>query len=493
MSPRPTRSLYHQEDYAREEPIVGEALTPIGLATRNPFRRDYGRLIHSPAFRRLQGKTQLYPCAESDFFRNRLTHSLEVAQIAKSIALRINANELAKHSPNSKINTDLVEVAALAHDLGHPPFGHNGEAALDECMREFGGFEGNAQTLRILSRLEKKGVERTPFSGPGSTDVRVGLNLTHRTLAAVLKYDQAIPLENKKRKVPGELCKGYYDSEVELVSKIKKSVLGKSRYRGDFKTVECRIMDFADDIAYSTYDLEDSLKAGFVTPLEILRDSLHDDDLKKRIAAKVSKTIGNTYTPTDVLKVMANLSFARRMPALKDLLNKLSGLGTQELQAAAIIRFTADNFEISQKIATDGYNRNYLTTSLVDRFIKGIEFTYNPSAPAFSNVIMSRPVWEQVEVLKHFNFEKLIMSPKLKLVEYRGHEIVHTIFKALDDPKGGELLLPEDFKRLLSKARAKADKKRVICDFIAGMTDRYALEFYSRLKSETPQTIFKPH
>lgn len=132
---------------------------PSGTCSNEPyrsdFRRDYARLVHSPAFRRLDGKTQLFPGVESDFFRNRLTHSLEVAQIAKSIALKLNY-ESQFIADLGGIDTDLVEVAGLAHDLGHPPFGHNGELTLDQCMLAYGGFEGNAQTLRILSRLEKK-------------------------------------------------------------------------------------------------------------------------------------------------------------------------------------------------------------------------------------------------------------------------------------------------------------------------------------------------
>jgi dGTPase len=123
---------------------------------RTPWRRDYARLIHSPSFRRLQGKTQVFPGHESDFYRNRLTHSLEVAQIAKSIAIRLNAVAEPFRPRGTKIEPDIVEFAGLAHDLGHPPFGHNGEEALDECMRDHGGFEGNAQSLRIVSRLEKK-------------------------------------------------------------------------------------------------------------------------------------------------------------------------------------------------------------------------------------------------------------------------------------------------------------------------------------------------
>ncbi len=146
--------LYGPADKHRQAP---EAEKPQGNEPyRSVWRVDFARLVHSPAFRRLQGKTQLFP-GESDFFRNRLTHSLEVAQIAKSIALKLNYEYFRDATDEDhKISTDLVEFAALAHDLGHPPFGHNGEAALDECMRGIGGFEGNAQTLRILARLEKK-------------------------------------------------------------------------------------------------------------------------------------------------------------------------------------------------------------------------------------------------------------------------------------------------------------------------------------------------
>jgi dGTPase len=149
----------------------------------------------------LQGKTQLFPSHETDFYRNRLTNSLEVAQIAKSIAIRLNSEN--PYFIEHPINTDLVEFAGLAHDLGHPPFGHNGEAALDELMLSHGGFEGNAQTLRILSRLEKKQTRRFPDKSDrpvpvvGGIDERIGLNLTSRSLASILKYDKVIPRVRK--------------------------------------------------------------------------------------------------------------------------------------------------------------------------------------------------------------------------------------------------------------------------------------------------------
>lgn len=263
--------LYSKTDFGRDiSPNKVTNTEPY----RSPWRRDYARLIHSASFRRLQGKTQVFPGHESDFFRNRLTHSLEVAQIAKSISIKLNETHKLFKEKNRKIEPDLVEFAGLAHDLGHPPFGHNGEEALDECMRDHGGFEGNAQTLRILSRLEKKENTLPPdsefrvFNDEDGSDQRRGLGLTYRSLAAILKYDTPIPERNRDRKNKNEVVKGYYQSDKELVSRIKKAVLGK-KFGGKFKTIECSIMDIADDIAYSTYDLEDVFKSGFKKPLDL--------------------------------------------------------------------------------------------------------------------------------------------------------------------------------------------------------------------------------
>ena len=195
------RSLYSEGDWRREH--TERASEPW----RTEARRDYARVIHSPSFRRLQGKTQVFPGHESDFFRNRLTHSLEVAQIAESIAYRLNHNEsLFRAYP---IDPRICATAGLVHDLGHPPFGHNGERALDDRMRLYGGFEGNAQTLRILSKLEKK-IPSGSSSAPTTYDGRIGLNLTYRTLASTLKYDRVVP---HIRTLEDSLVKGYYAEE----------------------------------------------------------------------------------------------------------------------------------------------------------------------------------------------------------------------------------------------------------------------------------------
>lgn len=474
--------LYSKGDLEREYPLQ---TNNNDLKLRPPFRRDYARLIHSPAFRRLQGKTQLFPGIESDFFRNRLTHSLEVAQIAKSIAIRINETKYKGKTRDDLINLDLVELAGLAHDLGHPPFGHNGELALNECMQNAGGFEGNAQTLRILAKLEKKGNKVTPFAGPKKTDSRIGLNLTYRSLATILKYDNIIPVKNTASK----LQKGYYSSEAGLVRDIKSNVIAETGYRGDFKTIECQIMDLADDIAYSTYDLEDALKAGFISPMEILSDTLNDQ-LMERIAQKVADRAKIKFSTEDVIGSLYNLFLFSGLFDEEDILDRLKGANTKLKKFTSVAYSALQSYEASRLVSQDGYSRNELTSSLVDRFVRGVECKWKSGTPAFSKVSFSKEVLPLVETLKNYTYEKFIQSSRLKVAEYRGFQIVKELFEALDNR--GTSLLPPDFKEWYEAAPNKIEKKRVICDFISGMTDDYAIEFYGRLHSESPQSIFKP-
>ncbi len=356
-------------------------------------------------------------------------------------------------------------------------------------MKDAGGFEGNAQTLRILSKLEKKGEPITPSSAPHSFDERLGLNLTHRSLAAVLKYDNIIPIENIERTHPDSICKGYYASEKNLVERLKKSVIGKSKYNGPFKTIECQIMDLADDIAYSTYDLEDALKAEFVSPMEILADT-SNRDLMERIAKKVEQNVGTSFGETEAVYALLSLFIPAEFFEY-DLIEKAIA-GSEPPRhvaiAGAIMAITA--FDTSKMFSKNGYHRNRLTTTLVDGFIQGIECKWDPVAPAFSKVHFSKEILPQVETLKHYTYEKLIASPRMKVAEFRGYEIVSELFKTLHSK--GASLLPDDFKEWHNATPNEVEKKRVICDFIAGMTDRYAIEFYGRLHSESPQTIFKP-
>ncbi len=448
------------------------------LKDRPDYRIDYARVLHSPSFRRLEHKTQLFPGYESDFFRNRLTHSLEVAQIAKSIGIKIS-----KDYTKIPINPDVCEIAGMIHDLGHPPFGHNGEYALDECMKSAGGFEGNAQTLRIITRIEKK-EESVPHINTDGSDNRVGLNLTARVIAAAIKYDNMIPL---RRSPKDKLQKGYYRSESELVKIVKQQVTGiRSTELPDikFKTIECSIMDLADDIAYSTYDMEDAFKAGFLTPYEIMSA---DRDIFERIVDKLS----DSGLKINVDECRSYL-FGFFSEIWEDSINDMRNLDKDDpyfdQKALSIL---LSSYRYSKAFASDGYLRTRFSSNTIERLLSGITVQYNSTYPVLSQVDFDEETKIIVNILKHFTYVSQIESSRLKVAENRGKDIVSGIFEKLCSPNG-ERLLPEDFQSIYFKLKHIEDQKRLVCDFIAGMTDRYAIEFYGRLYSENPQSIFKP-
>lgn len=468
--------MYTGEDWRRQNGEVDKS-----ESWRPPFVRDYGRIIHSASFRRLQGKTQVFPGHESDFFRNRLTHSLEVAQIAEGIADRLNdvfEDALGK----KKIDSRLCAAAGLVHDIGHPPFGHNGERALDEKMKLYGGFEGNAQTLRILSRLEKK----AKYDEPVNSDIRAGLNLCFRTLAAILKYDTEIPVKRPDAKKPK---KGYYASEAKIVAEIKRRVLGgKSLPEGaKFKTVECAIMDIADDIAYSVYDLEDSLKAGFLTPASILAT---DDDLLKRVAEVVTEQLKDDLAETvTVSKVQATFValfsdiFAPEEEQTSD---------DNEVRKQDDVANFINAMRASRDLNMDAGKRMKLSSELVHEFINDVQLEVNEEFPALSKVSLVKGTRIKVEILKQYTYLSTIYSNRVKLGEYRGTELVGDIFDALKK-ENGHLLMPDDVRKQVQDAgNDEALKARHICDFVAGMTDRYAVEFWARLRSDAAESMFKP-
>lgn len=452
-----SKSLYQNHDFLRpfEEDNRGKP-------SFTPFRRDYARVIHSASFRRLQGKTQIFPGLESDFFRNRLTHSLEVAQVASAITARLN------ETYHLAIDADLVETAALCHDIGHPPFGHNGERALHEKMREYGGFEGNAQTLRVLSSIEKKILDGTMPIVDGK-DKRYGLNLTYRTLASVLKYDYKIPPYVSEMGI--EPPKGYYVSEAPLVDQIKMHVLAGYSLDDNtpFKTIECQIMDLADDIAYSTYDLEDALKGGFLSPISMLGSN-----------NKVLEAIQKAVLEEEEI----DLTILQIRDVIKSI---FSGVLTPNEDLETV-------YQKAKKLAQSGYIRTKLTSDLVFFCLNGVEFTYNKDCPPLSKVALSSEVRTQVEVLKQFILQSVIKATKLNIVRYRGGDIISTLFDLLSTTQQALSFLPEDVGEIYYAydPSEKAKRKRIICDFIAGMTDRYAIELYGRFKSDKPQTIFKP-
>jgi len=405
-------SLYLESDASRWvlEP------TPSDTGWRTPYRRDFARLVHSPAFRRLQGKTQLFAGIESDFFRNRLTHSLEVAQVAKSIARRLNV--IRPEFQAEPINEDIVEFAGLAHDLGHPPFGHNGERALDKCMLAFGGFEGNAQTIRSL-RTEKKILRadappdaRACGVSDDGRDFRAGLNLTARSLAAILKYDNAIP---KTRGTDEGVVKGYYDCDRDIVDWVRMEVLPETHRDKKVYTIECQIMDLADDIAYSTYDLEDAFKAGFLSPLDLLA---LDEDTLAEIAKTVNGRVDSEVDDATVLQVL-HTCFGYVLdggPFSGEQVD--SGTGGHEHKAWGVV----SAYRNAVDVAANGFARNLLTSSMVAKAVSAVDVEYDRECPVLSRLSLEGEVRLRVETLKTVAYRAIIQSPRLKVAEHRGRQ-----------------------------------------------------------------------
>ncbi|HEU4566768.1 MAG TPA: deoxyguanosinetriphosphate triphosphohydrolase [Marmoricola sp.] len=312
-------------DEASRERRVAEPAKRVPAPERTPFERDRARVVHSASLRRLAAKTQVVGPQSDDFVRNRLTHSLEVAQIARDLAHPLGCHP------------DLAETAALAHDLGHPPFGHNGERALNELAADIGGFEGNAQTLRILTRLEAKSFD---------ADRSLGLNLTRATLDACTKYpwpaaEASPPRGRHTDGEPRTIRKfGVYDDDLPVFTWMRQDVAGHRR------CLEAQVMDFADDVAYSVHDLEDGIVAGRID-LSLLGD--------RAVRAEVWQTARAWYLPDTaddaleeaVARLRAVASWPessydgsrRQLAALKNLTSDLIGIFCGHVQHATAERF----------------------------------------------------------------------------------------------------------------------------------------------------------
>jgi len=456
---------------------------------RSEWSRDLARLIHSRAFKNLQGKSQLLPNLQTEFFRNRISHSLEVSQVAKSIVEKLNYDLNQDNAPYA-INEKICEFAALAHDIGRPPFAKYGEMALHLKMKESGGFEGNAQTFRVLTKIAKKHYIPGTVLDTGLTkegdDLRVGLNLTYRSLASVLKHDTCIPEKldfDDEQNV--KLVKGYYESEADFVREIKKSYTGNPDFK-NFKTIESQILDIASDIAYATYDIDDAFRTGFVKPLDVISMS---DIVLKNITEKINENLHASYKPSEIYDVFLSL--------FQDLFVKPIQIDTdaeltEEQEQAVYATSLAISYRSSEKLALNGYYRVNFISKLIGRFIRSVEMDkIDKTVPALSKISIPEKVQLEIEALKNFMYHSRVTHPNVKLIKHRGQEIVSTLFDALTDKNHGADLLPTDIVVLFNHAKNEMSRKRIVCDYISGMTDNQALDLYNKLQSGSPQFGFQ--
>jgi dGTPase len=369
--------------------------------TRSPFRRDCDRVIHSTAFRRLKHKTQVFVFHEGDHYRTRLTHSLEVAQIARALARQLGLEE------------DLTETLALAHDLGHPPFGHAGERALDACLQAYGGFDHNAQTLRVVTALEHRYPE---FDG---------LNLTWESLEGIVKHNG--PLTDRSgaaigryrdRGIPVGIADYVKTYDLELFS---------------FASLEAQVAAIADDIAYDAHDIDDGLRAHLFAV----------DDLKVMpLTAEIIAAIGKHYPGLDDVRRGAEL--------VRELISHLIGAVFSE----AGRRLQAAQPRSAQDV------RNH--TSALIAF-----------APA---------VAQDEADIKAFLNQRMYRHPRVMRVMGEAEQIVFDLFARYQNNPSD---LPSEWLEGTDK-ETEGERARRIGNFIAGMTDRFALTEHQRLFDSTP-------
>lgn len=406
---------------------------------RSAWQVDRSRIIHAAAFRRLQAKTQIMGIGLNDFYRTRLTHSLEVAQIGSGLL-----RHLKKQHPEftNFPSGSLLETLCLAHDIGHPPFGHGGEIALNYMMREHGGFEGNAQTLRIVSKLE-------PYSNG------YGMNLTRRTLLGFIKYPAFIddlwhsipPLSEQRSFIKADHwrpAKGLYKDDkdvfdwiIDPLSNNDKALLS-SHYKVDefrakthYKSIDSAIMELADDIAYAVHDLEDAIATEVLTLADWQNHALVQ-----------LQELDSAWLTTHLNSITARL-FSHHEYERKDAIGEL--VNTFIINAQLVVQNADFESEILQ-----------YTVSLPDEFA------------------------EILNVLKHFVFKRLIREPKMQQVEFKGQNLLIELFSAFaSDPMR---LLPETTQEMWLNAHQQGDNAmRIICDYLSGMSDEYAYKTYQRL------------
>ncbi len=391
-----------------------------GRDERSTFEIDRSRIIHSSSFRRLQAKTQVFSPGEGDFFRTRLTHSLEVAQIGKGLALRLGA------AP------DLIEAICLAHDLGHAPFGHAGGKALHDKMKDRGGFEANAQNIRLVCYREKR---RADYDG---------LNLTRATLDGILKYK--IPYDAE-----GDIGKFFYD---ETICKQAVEWAAADSFP-DFHTqsFECQIMDWADEVAYAIHDFEDSLHSGFTS-----NATFHEND---------------TYSALSplVMEKLSKLGFEVHESTIESQWLEL------QTTVGRYLSMPDSNARIRRA------NRKNLTSTLISRMIRNVSrreiqgattdrYRYRLMVPIDTRTTQL--------LLNNLVDHKIMKSAGVQTLELKGRRFIESLFDILIAKP--EEMFPDDWRIEVRECRQDEQAiARLACDYISGMTDTFAEKLYSRL------------
>ncbi len=365
--------------------------------TRTPFQRDRDRIIHSTAFRRLKHKTQVFIAHEGDHFRTRLTHSIEVAQIARALARALRGDE------------DLAEAVALVHDFGHTPFGHTGEDALNAKMAAWGGFDHNAQSLRIVTRLERRYAE---FDG---------LNLSWETLEGLVKHNGPLTGAN------GEGLDGALPATIRAYNELHDLELDR------FAGIEAQCAAIADDIAYNTHDIDDGLRAGLLE-LDMLEDLA--------LPGKILRQVRERYPALDDVRVGHELMRRQITIMVEDVIRAATeNLARLRPESAEAVRAAGETI-----------------------------VTFTPAMAV-----------EEKE-LKAFLYKHLYRHPEVMRVRVNAEKIVCDLFDVyFSDPRA----MPEGWREGLDRAEDRI-KARHVADFLAGMTDTYAVKEHRRLFDHTP-------
>ena len=418
--------------------VVGTSDRPLGYddadaarfhaerhgSQRDDFARDRARVLHSAALRRLAAKTQvLSPASPADFARNRLTHSLEVAQVGRELAARLG------------LDPDIVDTACLAHDLGHPPFGHNGERALNEWADDIGGFEGNAQTLRILTRLEPKVIDAEGQS--------FGLNLTRASLDASCKYpwtaDHPLPDPG------GRLKFGVYPEDEAVFRWLREGAPGRMR------CIEAEVMDLSDDIAYSVHDFEDAVVNGYLDPARLADASEHE-----ALLTAIQAWVGFDFARDELEDALFRLT---RMPEWID------GFDGTRADLARLKNLTSDLIGRFARAATTATREAY-AAAVLTRY-RG-------------HLVVPRVVEAEMAVLKGIIGAAVVSIEGRKDLYKEQRRLLKRLATALwERPEALDALHAQDF----AAAATDAARRRVVVDQVASLTDQLAIAWHGSLIS----------